>query len=122
MTFNFKSTYKPSFWADNFPFPKVVSLQEYAAGLEFGTCRGFKTGRGSDEQVIALVRTCLTRYSSVSAGKNRFFPVLPGLEPSPGSTDVVYVSHLPYYLVQGPGQVADVHNPEIRVEPSRAHA
>ena len=47
------------------PFRKSSLVREYVAGLEFRTCQGFETGWGSDGQVIALVRTCLTRYFSV---------------------------------------------------------
>ena len=47
------------------PFRKSSLVREYVVGLEFGTCLRFKTGRGSDGQVIDPVQTCLTRYSSV---------------------------------------------------------
>ena len=44
---------------------KSSLVREYVAGLEFGTCPGFETGRGSGKQVIDFVRTYLIRYSSV---------------------------------------------------------
>ena len=58
-----------------FPFRKSSLIQDYVAGLEFRICRGFETGWGSGGQVIVPVRTCLTRYSSVSTRKSRPFPV-----------------------------------------------
>ena len=101
-------------------FWKSSLVREYAVGPVCGTCLGFETCRGSGGQVIDPVRTYLTRYSSVEAGKSGPFPVLFQYF---RVLNLLPVPQLLAGCAQWPPPLLPRtrFQTEIRVEPGRAH-